>query len=93
MSRRACLLGLVALAAAGAPVRNTPAQDLAWERWARCRPAASFGDVLGIDTDGRIRFQVVSGYDRDRLLACLAAEQAAGPPLPAPVPVIRPVGP
>ena len=79
------LLMLVVMAAGCATVRNTPAQDLAWERWKTCDHFATI-TLERIDLDGRL---VVRGYESEaaRFTACVreaAADQvrrgiAAGP--------------
>jgi hypothetical protein len=53
------LLMLVVMAAGCATVRNTPAQDLAWERWKTCDHFAAL-TLERIDLDGRL---VVRGYE------------------------------
>ena len=54
----ASLFRLVVLAAGCATVRNTPVQDLAWERWKTCDHFAAI-TLERIDLDGRL---VVNGY-------------------------------
>jgi hypothetical protein len=76
---------LVVMAPGCATVRDTPAQDLAWERWKTCDHFATV-TLERIDLDGRL---VVRGYESEaaRFTACVreaAADQvrrgiAAGP--------------
>ncbi|HTO10422.1 MAG TPA: hypothetical protein VMQ51_02540 [Candidatus Binatia bacterium] len=74
--------------AACASVANTPQQNLAYERWARCGgPSAQ---LQRLDLDGRITF-VAAGAERPRVIECLAEAGRTGPPLPAPV-AIAPAG-
>ena len=77
---RAMALSLLVLAmieTGCAGVRNTPAQDLAWERWKVCDHFAAI-TLQRIDLDGRL---VVTGYEYEAasFTACVreaAAEQA-----------------
>ena len=60
--RTIVLVALVMMMAAGcATVANTPAQDLAWERWGACNrfPTISFERI---ELDGRL---VVGAYEVD----------------------------
>jgi hypothetical protein len=69
-------LMLVATAAGCAAARNTPAQDLAWERWGACNHFSTI-TLERLELDGRL---VVNGYQVDdaRFAACVreaAADQ------------------
>jgi len=65
--------------AACATVANTPQQNLAYERWAKCGgPGAQ---LQRVDVDGRITF-VADGSERPSVLQCLAEAGRTGPPLP-----------
>ena len=74
------LSALMMMAAAGcASVQNTPAQDLAWERWRTCDHFATVR-LERIDMDGRL---VVTGYEHEAtpFSACVleaAARQGGG---------------
>jgi hypothetical protein len=75
---RSIVLGLLVMATAAgcATARNTPAQDLAWERWGACNHFSTI-TINRIDLDGRL---VVNGYEVDgaRFGACVreaAADQ------------------
>lgn len=81
-----CGLALVVGACA---ITNTPQQDLANERWAKC--AVPFVRLERVDIDGRITFLFSNAADRRDVLQCLADAGRAGPPLPEPV-TVRPAG-
>ena len=72
------LLGVSAMVATGcAAARNTPAQELSWERWKTCDRFATIA-LDRIDTDGRL---VVKGQELEAapFTACVravAADQA-----------------
>jgi len=72
------LLGVSSMVATGcAAARNTPAQDLSWERWRACDRFSTIA-LDRIDTDGRL---VVKGYEVEAapFTACVqavAADQA-----------------
>jgi hypothetical protein len=75
---RSIVLGLLmVMAAAGcAAARNTPAQELAWERWGACDRFSTI-TLDRVDLDGRL---VVNAYQVDgaRFSACVreaAADQ------------------
>jgi hypothetical protein len=89
---RLVAVGGLALALGACATTNTPQQNLAYERWARCGGTA-FVQLERIDVDGRITFQYADGGSRERVLDCLAAAGRLGPPLPAPQGVRPPGGP
>jgi hypothetical protein len=62
---------------------NTPQQDLAYTRWAKCD--SPYVELLRVDLDGRIRFRVTSPGARQEILQCLADAGRMGSPLPEPV--------
>jgi hypothetical protein len=66
-------------------IANTPQQDLAYARWAKC--TAPYVSLERVDLDGRITFRYSSPGGRDAVLQCLAAADRTGPPLPEPVAV------
>jgi hypothetical protein len=84
----ACCLALALGACASA---NTPQQNLAYERWARCQ--SPFVQLERIDLDGRISFMVSNASGRAETFQCLAEAGRTGPPLPAPRAVWPPGGP
>jgi hypothetical protein len=84
---RSIMLGLMVMAAAAgcATARNTPAQDLAWERWGTCNhfPTISFERI---ELDGRL---VVGAYEVDHAPFAACVREAADAQLrrgAAPVP-------
>lgn len=68
---RSIVLSLMLMAAAAgcAAARNTPAQDLAWERWGACNHFSTI-TLERIELDGRL---VVNAYqvDHARFAACV----------------------
>ena len=68
---RSIVLGLMLVAAVAgcAAARNTPAQDLAWERWGTCNHFSTI-TFERIELDGRL---VVAAYEVDhaRFAACV----------------------
>ena len=72
-------------------IANTPQQDLAYARWAKCN--SSFPLVLErVDLDGRITFWL-SGARAQEVLPCLAEAGRTGPLLPEALGVCPPKGP
>jgi len=73
---RSIVLGVLVMATAAgcAAARNTPAQELAWERWGACNRFSTI-TLDRIDLDGRL---VVNGYqvDEGRFSACVRAAAA-----------------
>ena len=84
--KRALLLALALTACATA---NTPAQNLAYDRWAKCE--APYTQLEGVALDGRITFLASSSSDQRNVLQCLADAGKNGPPLPEPI-AVRPRG-
>ena len=82
--------GLVVLLGACATA-NTPQQDLAWDRWVKCK--SPYANLLAVDLDGRITFRFTNSGERREIFQCLANAGGAGPPLPEPVAVGLPGGP
>jgi hypothetical protein len=78
-----CALFLVACAT----IANTPQQDLAYARWAKC--SAPYVSLERVDLDGRITFKISNEGSRQETLRCLAEAGRTGPSLPEPV-VVRP---
>jgi hypothetical protein len=72
---RSIVLGLlmVATAAGCAAARNTPAQELAWERWGACNHFSAI-TLDRIDLDGRL---VVNGYQVDAAPFSACVREAA----------------
>jgi len=72
-------------------IANTPQQDLAYARWAKCNSPS--GLLERVDLAGRITFRFSSAGGRQEILQCLAEAARRGPPLPEPVGVGPPGGP
>ena len=69
---------LAALAGAGcASMSNTLAQDLAQERWEKCKDVARQVQLKEIRPNGQIRITYFSGEDLRAVNACLDQAQAA----------------
>ena len=72
-------------------IANTPQQELAYGRWAKCNSLS--GQLERVDLDGRITFRFTGAGGRQEILQCLAEAGRTGPPLPEPVGVGLPGGP
>jgi len=70
---------------------NTPQQDLAYARWAKC--SLPYVSLERVDLDGWITFRFSSEGSRQEVLQCLAEAGRTGPPLPDPVGLHPPGGP
>lgn len=68
---------------------NTPQQELAYARWAKC--ASPYTQIEGVGVDGRITFQATNGSSQQEVVQCLADAGRNGTSLPEPR-VVRPVG-
>jgi hypothetical protein len=79
----------VALALTACASANSPAQDLAYARWAQC--SAPYTQLERVLVDGRIVFLSTNPADTQTVLQCLYAAGQTGPRLPDPVSV-RPAG-
>jgi hypothetical protein len=88
--RLAAIIGVIALAV-GCAIANTPEQELAYARWARCN--SPDGQLERIDVNGRIVFRYSRPGGREAIAQCLAEAGRAGPPLPAPLALGPPGGP
>ena len=71
-------------------IANTPQQDLAYARWAKC---SATGTLERVDLDGRIIFRYTTAGDREEIVQCLAEAGRTGPPLPEPAGLRPPGGP
>ena len=85
------LCGLAIFLGACATIANTPQQDLAYARWAKC--SAPYVSLERVDLDGRITFKISNEGSRQQVLQCLAEAGRTGSPLPEPVAVYPPSGP
>ncbi len=72
-------------------IANTPQQDLAYARWAKCNSSSIPVELERVDLDGRITFRF--GPGGQEVWQCLAEVGRTGPPLPEPVGVCPPKGP
>ena len=79
----------VALFLVACGIADTPQQNLAYARWAKCNSTS--GTLERVDLDGRIIFRYTTAGDREEIVQCLAEAGRTGPPLPEPVGV-RPIG-
>jgi hypothetical protein len=84
------LLGL--FTANCAALKNTPAQDEAWSRWAACRSQVTGSDIRSVQLDGRITFWSNGADDGRSMRDCLARAGKNGPALPEAIYSIRPGG-
>jgi hypothetical protein len=72
----------VALLLGACAIANTPQQDLAYTRWAKCNSTS--GTLERIDLDGRITFRYTTAGERQEIVQCLDEASRTGPPLPEP---------
>ena len=71
---RSIVLGVLMVVAAGcAAARNTPAQELAWERWGACNRFSTI-TIDRIELDGRL---VVNGFEVDGASFSACVREAA----------------
>ena len=70
-------------------IANTPQQELAYARWAKCNSTSATLDRIGLD--GGITFRYSTPGDREEIVQCFAEAARTGQPLPEPV-GYRPVG-
>jgi outer membrane biogenesis lipoprotein LolB len=77
------------LLTACASIANTPAQNLAYDRWATCD--VPYSSLEKVDLDGRITFLATSSSVQEEIFRCLAEAQRTGQRLPDPV-AVRPRG-
>jgi hypothetical protein len=97
VNRRVLLSAMVtpccflALALGACAIANTPQQDLAYERWARC--SSPYVQLERVEVDGGIVFMFSDASGRQEVFRCLAEAGRAGPALPAPRAIRPPGGP
>jgi hypothetical protein len=82
-------IGCLVLALGACATANTPLQNLAYERWERCK--APYVQLERIEADGRITFLSSNSSNREEVLQCLADAGRTGPRLPEPL-TVRPAG-
>ena len=63
---------------------NTPAQDVAWNRWKICHTQATGTEIRTVQSDGRIVFWYYGPGDRQAMLDCLRRANT-GLVLPEPI--------
>jgi len=80
----------VTLFLAACAIANTPQQDVAYARWAKC--GSTSGQLVRVDLDGRITFRITGPGGQQGILQCLAEAGHTGPPLPEPVAIPLPAG-
>ena len=73
----------VALFLVACGLANTPQQDLAYARWAKCNSTSA--TLARVDLDGQITFRYTTAGDREEIVQCFAEAGRTGPPLPEPV--------
>lgn len=83
------VMGLALALAGCAGLKNTPEQDLAYTRWAACKPQSGLADIDRVEPTGRIWFTYYTESDRLKVVECLAKEPPNGPSLPTAVGVHR----
>ena len=72
----------VALLLGACAIANTPQQDLAYTRWAKCNSTS--GTLERIDLDGRITFRYTTAGERQEIVQCLEKPAARGRRFPSP---------
>jgi hypothetical protein len=87
-AERLLIAALVLFLGACAAIQNTPQQDLAYARWAKCN--APYVQLDRVDVDGQITFRFSNEGSRQETLRCLEEAGRTGPPLPTPVGVPPP---
>jgi hypothetical protein len=85
--KRALVLAILPLTACA--TANTPAQNLAYERWAKCE--LPYTQLERVELDGRITFLATSSAGQRDVLQCLSDAGRNGPPLPEAI-AVRPRG-
>ena len=79
------IAALLLLANGCASLVNTPAQDVAWNRWRICQTQATGTEIRNVQLDGRIVFWYYGPGDRQAMLDCLRRASNTGPALPEPI--------
>ena len=83
------MIGLALVLAGCASLKNTPQQDLAYSRWAKCEPPSGLTDIDRVEPNGRIWFTFYNESERLKVVECLAKAPPSGETLPTPVAVLR----
>jgi hypothetical protein len=87
--KTAFAIGCLAFTLTACATANTPQQNLAYDRWAKCN--APYAQLERVDLDGRITFLSSNSATREAVVHCLVEAGGAGPRLPDPV-ATRPAG-
>jgi hypothetical protein len=82
---------VLAFTATACAIANTPQQNLAYERWARCE--SPYVQLERVEVDGGIVFLFSDVTGRQEVFQCLEEAGRTGPRLPAPRAVRPPGGP
>jgi hypothetical protein len=69
----------VALFLVACGIANTPQQDLAYARWAKCNSTSA--TLERVDLDGQITFRYTTAGDREEIVQCFAEAGRTGQPL------------
>ena len=83
---------VVLLMVACSTVRNTPAQDEAWRRWAACSSQVPGPDIRSVQLDGRITFWADGTFQGLSMVDCLTRAGKDGLALPEATYANRPGG-
>ena len=88
----AVVLSLSVASGGCASLSDTPAQELALNRWTTCHRSASGTELKRVQPDGRITFWYNGTSDGRSMLECLQQAAKNGPSLPDPISEARPAG-
>ena len=87
--RRVRAVFVFALFLGACAIANTPQQNLAYARWAKCNSTSATLDRVGLDSG--ITFRYTAPGDREQIVQRFAEASRTGQSLPEPV-GFRPVG-
>src|SRR5262245_3762137 len=83
---------LPSLASGCAYLKDTPAQELARNRWTVCHGKVTGTELNTVMRDGRISFWYDGAGEDRSMMECLRSAARTGPDLPEPVAQLRPMG-
>ena len=86
------IVGVVLLASGCAYLMDTPAQELARDRWTMCHAQVSGTELDTVMPDGRISFWYNGAGDGRSMVDCLRDAARTGRDLPEPIAQLRPSG-
>ena len=86
------MVGSLALAAGCVSLVDTPAQELARNRWTVCHARVTGTELNTVQRDGRISFWYSGAGESQTMLECLREAAKMGPDLPEPIAQRRPDG-